>query len=299
MKNLKKSKASNGLNPVLTSVIRILGPTAVVLLAYLSYIYQKEYKISQNEDIANILGAYSKFKVETHRQKVFNGSTLAYVTPWNSDGYDIAKKFGGKFDLISPVWFQIAESDIKDQYKIQGDHDIDPQWIKEIINWNSERNNDTLVPKIVPRFQLMVETKSGIENLIKSSSCRSNLINTIMLNINFKHIMVKFDGIVFECANSLFLQELIFELTVALHKQRLIMILVLPPPSSLIIPEIDAQVIVGQFIKYIQYVDFVSLMTYDYSIRSNSASGPNAPIEWMKSEVKAICKDQKSCRKVK
>ena len=30
------------------------------------------------------------------------------MTPWNNHGYDVAKIFGGKFSLISPVWLQVS-----------------------------------------------------------------------------------------------------------------------------------------------------------------------------------------------
>jgi chitinase domain-containing protein 1 len=42
-------------------------------------------------------------------QKKINGKLLGYVTPWNSKGYEITKKFGNKFDFISPVWLQVRK----------------------------------------------------------------------------------------------------------------------------------------------------------------------------------------------
>lgn len=81
----------------------------------------------------------------------FNGTVLGYVTPvnlslidnkskfshhfplsqWNNHGYDVAKIFGPKFDLISPVWLQILrKGDL--QYELMGTHDVDPAWMKNV-----------------------------------------------------------------------------------------------------------------------------------------------------------------------
>lgn len=38
--------------------------------------------------------------------------------------------FAKKFDIISPVWFQIVKQDGK--YKVNGLHDIDARWIKDV-----------------------------------------------------------------------------------------------------------------------------------------------------------------------
>lgn len=46
---------------------------------------------------------------------------LAYVTPWNSKGYDIAKWFSGKFSYISPVWFTVRPQG-KDGWTIEGEY---------------------------------------------------------------------------------------------------------------------------------------------------------------------------------
>ena len=40
-------------------------------------------------------------------RQLTSGASLAYVTPWNSHGYDVAKDFTKKFTHISPVWLQL------------------------------------------------------------------------------------------------------------------------------------------------------------------------------------------------
>ena len=43
----------------------------------------------------------------TDFERKFPNCVLGYVTPWNNKGYNFAKNLGAKFDLISPVWYQL------------------------------------------------------------------------------------------------------------------------------------------------------------------------------------------------
>ncbi len=41
------------------------------------------------------------------KERTYPQSVLSYVTPWNNKGYDFAKEFAYKMDMVSPVWYQI------------------------------------------------------------------------------------------------------------------------------------------------------------------------------------------------
>lgn len=43
----------------------------------------------------------------------------------------MAKLFGAKFDMISPVWLQIQHKGNR-KYEITGTHDIDMKWMEEV-----------------------------------------------------------------------------------------------------------------------------------------------------------------------
>lgn len=43
----------------------------------------------------------------------------------------MAKIFGPKFDMISPVWLQVLRKD-RHVYEIGGAHDIDAGWIRDV-----------------------------------------------------------------------------------------------------------------------------------------------------------------------
>lgn len=49
----------------------------------------------------------------------------------NNHGYEVAKIFGAKFDMISPVWLQIRYKGNK-KYGITGTHDIDIKWMEDV-----------------------------------------------------------------------------------------------------------------------------------------------------------------------
>ena len=55
----------------------------------------------------DVLDGHSKYSTSTTGVRQFLGPVLGYVTPWNSHGYDVAKIFGPKFSLVSPVWLQV------------------------------------------------------------------------------------------------------------------------------------------------------------------------------------------------
>lgn len=81
------------------------------------------------KDILVESGAYYKNTKDRH----FNGTILGYVTPWNNHGYDVAKIWASKFDLISPVWLQIIRlGDLS--YEVRGIHDIDKGWVDDVRN---------------------------------------------------------------------------------------------------------------------------------------------------------------------
>lgn len=54
---------------------------------------------------------------------------------WNNHGYDVAKTFGPKFDMISPVWLQILRKGDM-EYELTGTHDVDLAWMKNVRSRN-------------------------------------------------------------------------------------------------------------------------------------------------------------------
>lgn len=217
----------------------------------------------------SILENHSNYNSQNARNKTFQGGpTLVYVTPWNNHGYDIAKIFKGKFDYISPVWYNIHRRSIN-QYELTGGHDVDHNWIKEISDQVDGRH-----VKVVPRFQFQGWTQMDYQMLITELNEVDSLVDTLILECSKQG----FDGLVLEASYIILLRNLVMRLGAKLHDQSQELILVLSPrkPS---IPYFTAD----QFEDFSQFVDGFSLMTYDYS--SHETPGPNAPINWVEDNI--------------
>lgn len=51
----------------------------------------------------------------------------------------MAKIWGNKFDLISPVWLQIVRVS-SNSYEINGNHDVDSGWIEDVRSASGYKN---------------------------------------------------------------------------------------------------------------------------------------------------------------
>ncbi|KAK9749497.1 hypothetical protein RND81_02G129900 [Saponaria officinalis] len=76
-------------------------------------------------------------------QRHFDKSVLAYITPWNSAGYEIAKRFSSKFTHISPVWYDLKSQGIK--LTLEGRYNADTGWLSEL----RLRGNTRVLPRVV------------------------------------------------------------------------------------------------------------------------------------------------------
>jgi len=82
----------------------------VFLIATLGVVEAKKQKPVQGRGLvttkplaSSILKEHTEYFPETTVKNFKAGPTLAYVTPWNNHGYDVAKIFSCKFDYVAPV----------------------------------------------------------------------------------------------------------------------------------------------------------------------------------------------------
>ncbi|KAH9308819.1 hypothetical protein KI387_036730, partial [Taxus chinensis] len=222
-------------------------------------------------------------------QRHFNSMVLAYVTPWNSKGYDMAKKFRSKLTHVSPVWYQLKR--VGTELQLLGRHDADQQWITEVRKDGH--------PLILPRFILEA---SPIEFLTKKRQ-RKQVIDLIVSECK----NMGFDGVVLEAwsvwaaygilkdprLRQMALQFL-EELGSMLHTTKLAdlagnlqLVFVISPPNSI---QSDLDMITTDDIARLSdYVDGFSLMTYDFS--SAYRPGPNAPLDWVRACLQFLLPD--------
>ncbi|KAL6131061.1 hypothetical protein ACLB2K_069439 [Fragaria x ananassa] len=212
---------------------------------------------------------------------------LAYITPWNSKGYDLAKRFNSKFTHISPVWY-----DLKSQGAsliLEGRHNADIGWISDL-----RRAGDAWV---LPRVVL----EAFPAELLAKKKQRKKAIDLIVSECK----EMGYDGIVLESwsrwavfrvlhdpkMRNMALQ-FIKDLGDALHavtsernnKNRLQLVYVIGPPHSETLQVHDFGPKDLQSLS--DAVDGFSLMTYDFSGPHNP--GPNAPLKWIESILQLL-----------
>ncbi|KAH8409484.1 hypothetical protein KR222_006372 [Zaprionus bogoriensis] len=231
----------------------------------------------------------------------FNGTTLGYVTPvsiktlpqnglrsnqcsclqWNSHGYDVAKIFAKKFDIVSPVWLQIVKQG--DDYAVAGTHDIDAGWMTDLRRKGKVQQQPQLrTVKIFPRIIFDHFTDRDIKLLLSDAQERTRL-NDMLGRTCKEH---GFDGLVLEVWSQLagriddkILYAMVLQMAKELQKQQLRLILVIPPQRK------DMPNLFGEkhLDKLYKHVYAFSLMTYDFS--SLQRPGANAPLYWVRRTV--------------
>ncbi|XP_053884525.1 chitinase domain-containing protein 1 isoform X2 [Malaclemys terrapin pileata] len=232
----------------------------------------------------DIVLEHKSYCAKKTKERHFWGDVLGYITPWNNHGYDIAKMFGNKFTLISPVWLQVKRKG-KEMFQFTGLHDADQDWIKDV-----KKNSKTI--KIVPRILFDGWTYQDFESIFGSEDEIEELSKTMVQIAKEEN----FDGYVVEVWSQLGNQKqaelihLLTHLSEALHEAQLKLILVIPPAVT---PGTNQ---LGMFTKkefdqLAPVMDSFSLMTYDYS--TPQRPGPNSPLPWVRACVQVLDPESK------
>ncbi|KAM7472290.1 hypothetical protein LguiA_010473 [Lonicera macranthoides] len=252
----------------------------------LPYVYQRGL-VKTDVNYNDILTENSKVSENTSNRH-FGYPVLAYITPWNSRGYEIAKTFNSKFTHISPVWYDLKSQGTK--LFLEGRHNADTGWISDL----RMKGDAQVLPRVV--------LEAIPINLLKKKKQRDKAINLIIAECK----EMDYDGIVLESwsrwaaygvlhdpgMRNLALR-FIKQLGQAMHsvsleknsgKQSLQLIYVIGPPHSENLQKHDFG---PQDLRSLSDdVDGYSLMTYDFSGPQNP--GPNAPLRWVRSTLQIL-----------
>jgi len=233
--------------------------------------------VTKKPRIKDIIKEHSQYFDRDREMKNFEGEILAYVTPWNNHGYDIAKLFKSKFQYVSPVWLQVKVSP-GGVYYVQGTHDIDKGWVKDVTKGGKS--------KMVPRLLFDGWNAQDFMNLFKSEDNIEDCIAVILKTVK----EYKFPGLVVEMWPQLVgkmrkeLTHVINHMGDAFHAVKKQLIVVIPPP--LYDKQFEGMISREDVEAMSPHVDRFSLMTYDFS--NPSRPGPNAPIGWVRSCIEAL-----------
>ncbi|XP_058225662.1 uncharacterized protein LOC131334578 [Rhododendron vialii] len=254
--------------------------------ASLPHVHQPGF-VKTDISYLEVLTENSKVSENTsHRH--FTNVVLAYITPWNSRGYEIAKRFNSKFTHLSPVWYDLKSEGPK--LILEGRHNVDREWISDL----RMKGDAQVLPRVV--------LEALPSELLKKKKQRNKAIDLIVAECK----EMEYDGIVLESwsrwAGYGVLQDpamrdmalqFIKQLGQALHavslerssgQQRLQLVYVIGPPYS---EKLQTHDFGPEDLKSLSdAVDGFSLMTYDFS--GPQRPGPNAPLKWVRSTVQLL-----------
>lgn len=198
---------------------------------------------------------------------------LAYVTPWNGRGYDLAKCHASKFTHISPVWYQLSLEYNKKVY-LSGAHDVDESWLQDLRDASKP-------PKIVPRVQIQLsrETAEAIRYYPQGQSAM--ILDALLQEVQ----KFGYDGLTVELPHPHLFKPLLGLIGEELHAIGKELILVVPPLHT---PEQAGTVFGIEDLRDLEdAVDYFSVMTYDHA-GSLGREGPNAPLPWMREVMEGL-----------
>ncbi|KAF8379676.1 hypothetical protein HHK36_029120 [Tetracentron sinense] len=242
--------------------------------------------VRPNVNYQEILTENSKLSQNTSRRH-YTYPILAYITPWNSRGYELAKRFSSKLTHISPVWYDLKSEGT--QLVLEGRHNADMGWISEL-----RRNGHALV---LPRIVL----EAFPNELFRKKKQRDKAIDLVITECK----EMGYDGIVLESwsrwaaygvLNDPDMRKTALQfiklLGQALHsassernnEDGLQLVYVIGPPHSENVQEHDFGP--EDLLSLSDAVDGFSLMTYDFSSPHNP--GPSAPLKWIQSTLRLL-----------
>jgi chitinase domain-containing protein 1 len=236
---------------------------------------------AQKLDPANILKAvaqpgFCSSSEQVRYEKPEDSVKLAYVTPWNGRGYDLAKWFASKFTHVSPVWYQLV---LEDNWKpeLRGGHDVDQGWLQEL-------KSAYRPPKIVPRVQLQLSQKAAQTILYYPQGQAEQLADILVAEVE----KYGYDGVTLELPAPHMFTALIGRIGDALHDIEKEFLLVIPPQHT---HEQYGMVFSANHIdELVDDVDYFAVMTYDHA-GAVGREGPNSPLPWMQEVVRGLISD--------
>ncbi|XP_073277215.1 uncharacterized protein [Primulina huaijiensis] len=248
----------------------------------LPYAYQNGL-VTTEMNYLQVLDENMKTSEHTGRRN-FTNPVLAYITPWNSQGYEMAKKYNNKFTHLSPVWYELKSQGTN--LVLEGRHNVNKEWILELRS----SGNAQVLPRVV--------LEAIPVHLLKKKKQRDRAVDLIITECK----EMEFDGIVLESWSTWAAYGVLHDpdmrnmalrfirrLGQAMHfvgleqsgNRSLQLVYVIGPPRSNELKEYDFG---PEDLSYLsESVDGFSLMTYDFSGPQNP--GPNAPLNWIHSTL--------------
>lgn len=283
---------SSILIPILSLYLyRTKYPPTTAPLTTTATVYERGL-VTPTTNYQDILTENSRVSVNTSRRH-YEYPILAYITPWNSRGYDLAKRFTSKLTHLSPVWYDLKSDGA--QIVLEGRHNADLGWISEL----RKNGNALVMPRVVLEvfpnefFMKKILRNKAIDLIV--AECREMEYDGIVLESWSRWAAY---GVLHDPQKRNMALNFVKQLGKALHLVRaeknpenhLQLIYVIGPPRS---PKLQEHDFGPDDLQSLSDVaDGFSLMTYDFS--NPRAPGPNAPLKWIQATLHLLLGATKS-----
>jgi chitinase domain-containing protein 1 len=203
--------------------------------------------------------------------------TLAFVTPWNNKGYNIAKEYNNKFTYVSPVWFQIRPAKPEDalaqkyKYIVAGEHNIDVDWCGTI-------GSKKVFPRVAMDYTQF--SKDHYTEIFNPTLGHIDELCEQIITLVERH---KWGGIVLEYGfvpTHIILNTFLLPMLHKLWQKRITVILVIAPYRKPTEKQPEQLINQDHLIQLEPLVHRFMVMTYDYAIVQGIV-GPNSPLDEM------------------
>ncbi|KAJ3360388.1 Chitinase domain-containing protein 1 [Allomyces javanicus] len=200
-------------------------------------------------------------------------TVLAYVTPWNTDGFSRTLEYHAKLDYVSPAWHSVRYDENK--YHLVHSAERNQTWLDALARIPSDQRPQ-LMPRVVLDGLAMPELSALAYD--PEGTHAANFASMLVDACRELH----YDGVVLDVAAMLpHLNPVLEVVGKTLHAADFKLFISLSPIGT------DAEP--GDLIAALaDYVDGFSLMTYDYST-ARRRIGPNAPLPWVEEHVERLC----------
>ncbi|KAI4503533.1 hypothetical protein M0802_000936 [Mischocyttarus mexicanus] len=248
----------------------------------------QRFLVTKDPKAIDIIRESGTYYSDTKRRR-FSGEVLGYITPWNSNGYDISKTFHGKFTMVSPVWFSILPSNTS-TFPLPT-HDVQKKWLKDIRSVNSESHNVKILPRLLFKHWSTDDITELENNTLKQQQLITTLIDTAKTFRFDGYVLEIWDQFIYTGINVQIVLSAVKTISQKLKNNNLDVILAIPPSRGSKTQLFSRD----HFNELAPYIKAFSLMTYDYS--NVQRPGPNSPLSWTKQCVELLVPDQNDSRR--
>ncbi|CAN8101357.1 unnamed protein product [Discula destructiva] len=197
---------------------------------------------------------------------------LGYVTPWHSRGKQLVEAHRQKFDIVSPVWYQVHA--VGDGYEVRGGPPAsdDEAWYQRLQQATTSADGAELKAlQVVPRFMLDGWGEDEYRQFVFNQTRWEMLSGVVQAVVKERG----YDGVVLEAGAIHVLPQALVKLSEALHDNDKLLIVVVQPirmvgaqvdtlaGNQAAMIEASNRMILQALPQLSLIADYFSIMTYD------------------------------------